>query len=110
MSPSSPVLGLFSHEREALSNRPRKLGSSRSKTTQNPRLAVKLNQEISFHLFGDWNVPAKCFDAASPLPYPDPLVSDAKDFSHANGEYWRTISFSKRFEQKELFFEVAAKK
>jgi hypothetical protein len=32
---------------------------SRSKATQNPGLAVKLNQEISFHLFCHWNVPTE---------------------------------------------------
>src|SRR5271154_1320971 len=107
MSPSSPLVGLFSHEREALSNRPRNSHLSRSETTQNPGFAVKLNQKISFHLFCHRNVPAECFDAASSLPNPYPFVPDAQDFGHANGEHWRTISFSKRFEQEELFIEMA---
>src|ERR1700730_13848441 len=109
MSPSSPLVGLFSHEREALSNRPRNSALSASKPTQNPGLAVKLNQEIPFHLFCHWNVPAECFDAASSLTYPDPFVSDAQDFGHSNGERWGTISFSERFEQKQMFFEMAPK-
>src|SRR2546430_190394 len=98
MSPSSPLVGLFSHERVALSNRPRNSALSRSKATQNPGLAVKLNQEISIHLFCHWNVPTECFDTASSLPYSDPFVSDAQDFGHRNGEHWGAISFSKRFE------------
>jgi hypothetical protein len=100
MSPSSPLVGLFSHEREALSNRPRNSHLSRSETTQNPGFAVKLNQKVSFHLFCHWNVPAERFDAASSLTYTDPFISDAQDFGHANGERWGAISFSKRFEQK----------
>src|SRR6266478_3691146 len=107
MSPSSSLVGLFSHEREALSSRPRNSALSRSKATQNPGFAVKLNQKISFHLFCHRNVPAECFDAASSLPYPYPFVSDAQDFGHANGEHRGAISFSKRFEPKQLFLEMA---
>jgi hypothetical protein len=98
---------LFSHERKALSNRPRNAHLSRSETTQNPGFAVKLNQKISFHLFCHRNVPAECFDAASPLPYPYPFISDTQDFGQANGERWRTIAFSERFEQKQMFLEMA---
>src|ERR1700740_715159 len=107
MSAFSPLMGLFSHEREALSNELRNLALSGSEATQNSCLAVKLNQEISFHVFCYWNVPAECLDAASSLPYPDPSVSDAHDFGHANRERWGTISFSKRFEQKQMFIEMA---
>jgi hypothetical protein len=80
---------------------------ARSETTQNPGFAVKLNQELPSHLFCHRNVPAECFDAATSLPYPYPFVSDAQDFGHSNGEPWGAIPFSKRFEQKQLFFEIA---
>ena len=103
-------MGLFSHEREALSNGPRNSAYRGVKATQNAGFAVKLNQEIPFHLFCHWNVPAEHFDTASSLPYPCPFISDAQDFGHANGERWGTISFSERFEQKELVKEVAADK
>jgi hypothetical protein len=93
-------MGMFSNEREALSNRPRNSALPRSETTQNPGFAVKLNQKISFHLFCHRNVPAECFDAASSLPDPYPFISEAQDLGQSNGEHWRTISFSKRFEQK----------
>ena len=109
MLASSP-LGLFSHEGQALSNRPGNSALSRSEATQNPGLAVKLNQEIPFHLFCHWNVPAECFDAASSLTYPDPFVSDAQDFGHSNGERWRPIAFSERFEQKKLVKEATVDK
>jgi hypothetical protein len=107
MSASSPLVGLFSHEREALSNRHRNWHLSRSETTQNPGFAVKFNQKSSFYLFCHRDVPAERFDTASSLANPYPFVPDAQDFGHANGECWRTISFSKRFEQKELFIEMA---
>jgi hypothetical protein len=80
---------------------------ARSETTQNPGLAVKLNQELPSHLFCHRNVPAECFDAATSLPYPYPFVSDAQDFGHSNGERRGAILFSKRFEQKQLFIEGA---
>jgi hypothetical protein len=107
MSPSSPLVGLFSHEKEALSNWLGNSALSRSETTQNPGLAVKLNEEISFHLFCHWKVPAECLDAAPSLAYSYPFVSDAQNFGHAYGERWGTISFSKWFEQKQLFLEMA---
>ena len=103
-------MGLFSHEREALSNWPRNSHLSRSEATQNPGFAIKLNYEIPFHLFCDWHIPAEHFDTASSLPYACPFVSNAHDFGHANGECRRTISFSERFEQKELIKEVAVGK
>src|SRR5258705_1507980 len=107
MSPSSPLVGLFSHEREALSNRPRNSHLSRSETTQNPGFAIKLNQKISFHSFCHRNVPAERFDAASSLPNPYPFVSKAQDFGHANGECWGAIPFPERLEQKQMFIEMA---
>jgi len=80
------------------------------KGTQNAGFTVKLNQEIPFHLFCDWHVPAEHFDTASSLPYPCPFVSNAQDFGHANRERWGTIPFSERFEQEELLKEVAAER
>ena len=103
-------MGLFSHERKPLSNGPRNSASSRTEATQNACFAVKLNQKIPFHLFCHWNVPGEHLDAASSLPYPSPFISDAQDFGHANGERWGTISFSKRFEQKDLVKEVSVDK
>ena len=105
-----PWWAWFSHEREALSNGPRNSALSRSEAAQNPGFAVKLDQKIPFHLFCHWNVPAEHLDATSSLPYSCPLISDAQDFGHANGECRRTISFSERFEQKELIKEVAVDK
>jgi hypothetical protein len=110
MSISSSCVGLFSHEREALSNGPRNSASSRTEATQNACFAVKLNQKIPFHLFCHWNVPAEHLEAASSLPYPYPFVSGAQNFGHAYGERWRAIPFSERFEQQQMFIKMVPDK
>ena len=45
-----------------------------SAPTRNAGFAVKLDDEVPFHLFCDWDVPAEYFDTASSLPYPEPFA------------------------------------
>jgi hypothetical protein len=95
-------MGLFSHEKEALSNNPQKSDLVRREPAQNPRLAVKFNQAIPFHALSHRNVPGQNVYAAFSLPNTHPPIFGAEDLGHPDQKDGGAVSLAEWLEQCEL--------
>src|ERR1700733_9368526 len=78
------------------------------KAAQNPRLAMKLNQAISFHSLVHSYVPGQNLDSVSFLPDSYPPVFGAYNLRQANRKHRGRIPHSERFEREELVMEIIA--
>jgi hypothetical protein len=81
---------------------------SRCKAAQNPSLAIKLNQAISFHSLVHSYVPGQNLDTVSSLPNAYPPIPGAYNLCQANRKHRGRIPHFERFEHEELVMEMAA--